>query len=179
MDFNSGLLLNWWLGLDSELLDLQLNWNLTFFKLKSTVSNAAGCHWDSTLDFLSELCFLVSQARFDKTSITDFYSKLVRIQDCLAVEIMDFSITEQQLWFPCCFSRLQIAKTGTLNACKTKLSILSILRTTQAPRWLHSDDLNHWKMTVYTQGKRLKIWLNDISHIPQQYQTHAGEGTRL
>lgn len=108
-----------------------------------------------------------------------FTPKLFGIQDCLTVEMMDFSITEQQLWFSCCFSRIQIAKTGTLNACKTKLSILSILRAARALPWLHSDDLNHWKMTVYTQGKTLKIWLNDISHIPQQYQTHAGKGTRL
>lgn len=34
---------------------------LDFLQIKiHKVSNAAGCHWDSTVDFLSELCFLVS-----------------------------------------------------------------------------------------------------------------------
>lgn len=176
----SALLLDWWFGLDSELLDLQLNWNLTFFKSKS-----AKCQTRQVCNETKLLTSYQSSASsYLKLVLINFPSliftpKLVGIQDCLTVEMMDFSITEQQLWFSCCFSRIQIAKTGTLNACKTKLSILSILRATRALPWLHSDDLNHWKMTVYSQGKRLKIWLNDISQIPQQYQTHAGEGTRL
>lgn len=163
----SALLLDWWLG-----LDLQLNW-----------SQKPQCQ-TRQVAIETQLLTPYQSSSYLKLVLINlpsliFTPMLVGIQDCLTVEMMDFSITEQQLWFSCCFSRIQIAKTGTPNACKTKLSILSILRATRALPWLHSDDLNHWKMTVYTQGKRLKIWLNDISHIPQQYQTHAGEGTWL
>lgn len=81
--------------------------------------------YQSSADFYSKLVLVEPPEQI-------FTPKLVGIQDCLTVEMMDFSITEQQLWFSCCFCRIQIAETGTLNACKTKLSILSILKTMQA-----------------------------------------------